>query len=323
MKTNRLVPTSVMSVTNYIYLFTGIFSVILHLAVSDLILLGTTIAPELWSINSRTWTFGNSGCVAYQGLNVFTSTASSYLIGTLALHTLVTTRLEDRVALKRSRRDRNEDEEMKTSQHSLVANSDSSTPPRTMNLDYRLSDTRVPVTLPTVFVWILAASLSIPEFVLSSIIRQGKTFLCTLDSSHSLNVHAMLLVFNLLLPMFIMSTMSVLILVKLNSKKIPHAINASESSAALKLALWFVVIYFLLCAPRSVMNAYHVYSLKESSSMEVNNLFNNDRTILLRLSFSSTYLLATLVRPFLCIIILPQLRKIFSVKSNNVNSCWV
>lgn len=305
------------------YLFTGIFSVILHLAVSDLILLGTTIAPELWSINARTWTFGNSGCVAYQGLNIFTSTASSYLIGTVTLHTLVTIRLEDRVALKRSRRDRNEDEEMKTSQHSLVANSDSSTPPRTMNVDYRLSDTKVPVTLPTVFVWILATSLSIPEFVLSSILRQGKTLLCTIDSSHSLNVHAMLLVFNLFLPIFIMSTMSVLIFVKLNSRKIPHAINASESLAALKLALWFVAIYFLFCAPRSVMNAYHIYSLKGSSSMEVNNLFKNDISTLLKLAFSSAYLLATLVRPFLCIIILPQLRKVFSITSNNHNSCLV
>lgn len=227
----------------------------------------------------------------------------------------MTIRLEDRVALK-SRHDGNEDEEMKTSQHSLVANSDSSTPPRTMNVDYRHSDTRVPVTIPTVFIWILSASLSIPEFVLSLILRQGKTLLCTLDSSHSLNVHAMLLVFNLFLPLFIMTTMSVPIFIKLNSRKIPQAINAPESSAALKLALWFVSIYVLFCAPRSVMNAYHIYSMKEPS-MEENNLFENDITTLLRLVFSSTYLLATLIRPFLCIIILPELRKIFSIKSIN------
>lgn len=310
-----------LSQLHVIYLFTGISSVILHLAVSDLILLGTTIGPELWSINARTWTFGNSGCVAYQGLNVFTSTASSYLIGTVTLHTLVTIRLEDKIALKRSRRGRNEDEEMKTSQHSLVANSDSSTPPRTMNVTYRFSDTIVPVTLPTVFVWILAASLSIPEFVLSSILRQGKALLCTLDSSHSLNVHTMLLVFSFFLPMFIMCTMSVLIVFKLKSRKTTRTTNDSESLSALKLALWFVMIYFLFSAPRSVMNAYHIYSWKESSSMAVNNLFENDITTLLRLAFSSAYLLATLVRPFLCIIILPQLRKIFSITSNNLNSC--
>lgn len=288
------------------------------MAVSDLILLGTTIAPELWSINARTWTFGNSGCVAYQGLNVFTSTASSYLIGTVTLHTLVTVRLDDRVVLK-SRRDRNEDEETKTSQRSLVANSDSSTPPRTMNVDYRHSDTRVPVTLPTVFIWILSASLSIPEFVLSLVLPEGKTLLCTLDSRHSFNVHAMLLVFNLFLPLCIMTMMSVHKFIKLNSRKIPHAIYDPESLAALKLALWFVAIYFLLCAPRSVMNAYHIYALKESSSMEVNNLIENDVTTMLRLIFSSAYLLATLARPFLCIIILPQLRNIFSVTS--INTC--
>lgn len=280
------------------------------MAVSDLILLGTTIGPELWSINARTWTFGNSGCVAYQGINVFTSTASSYLIGTVTLHTLVTIRLEDKIALNRSRRDRNEDEEMNTSQHSLVANSDSSTPPRTMNVNYRLPDIRVPVTAPTVFVWILAASLSIPEFVLSSILRQGKTLLCTLDSNHSLNVQTMLLVFNFFLPTFIMSVMSVILFVKLKSRKIPHDMNASESLSALKLALWFVLIYFLLCAPRSAMNAYHIYSWKESSSMKVNVLFENDTT-LLRLACSSAYLLATLVRPFSCIVILPPLRKVF------------
>lgn len=251
---------------------------------------------------------------------MFTSTASQYLILAIALHTLATVNLEEKVVRRRIKRNNGEeDEEMRSSQHSLVANSDSSTPPRTMNVDYRLADTRVPVTLPTVFVWVLAASLSVPEFALASTVHVDNVVICTLDSNHRFNMHSMLTVFNFFLPVFIMSTVSALIIVKLKSKQKPLEVDNCESVAALKLSLWLIIVYVVLCAPHTMFSAYSVYSSSERNTAAPDDVcHSNVKTI--NLALSSSYLVATIMRPGLCIIMLPRLRSVFShgVAKDNV-----
>ncbi|KAJ2947772.1 hypothetical protein O0L34_g9552 [Tuta absoluta] len=288
----------------------GLFSIIIQLAIADTILLGTTAGPELWSLNSRTWQFGTNGCIAYQGLNVFTSTLTTYLMIAITLHALTTIRLEEKAADRRKKRNSSDEEEIRSSQHSLVANSDSSTPPRTMNVDYRMANTGIPVTMPTLFIWILAISLSIPEYALATISHPGKNVsICTLDSNHQSNVYSMLAVFNLFLPLFLISIASAFVIAKLKTKKkvVASALAGSESVAVLKLSLCLMCLHILLCAPRSVVSAYRVYSSSALAFPEQSYI-----VALINLTLSSAYLTATLVRPLLCIILLPQLRCLFA-----------
>ncbi|PZC73577.1 hypothetical protein B5X24_HaOG209406 [Helicoverpa armigera] len=294
---------------------TGLLTIILQLAIADFIL-GASIGPELWSYNSRSWDFGNHGCVAYRGLNVFASTAASYLVATIALHSLATINIEQKAIAKRMKRNaQDEDEEIRCSRHSLVTSSDSSTPPRTMNLDYRLSDRRISVTQPLVFVWVLAISLSVPEFVLATTVHlERDAVLCTIvDTSQRLHMYSMLAMFNLFLPLIIMGTAAVLVIIKLKNEKIMSRIEYFESIAALKLSLWLIVVYMVLCSPRSIVTAFNIYS-KSLQGNETSLAHTADMTSV-NVAASSTYILATLVRPLLSIVLLPRVRKTFSFGS--------
>lgn len=281
---------------------------------ADLIL-GATVGPELWSYNGRSWPFGQPSCIAYRGLNVFASTVSSYLVATIALHSLATINVEERAAKRKKRNAQDEDEEIRSSRHSLVTSSDSSTPPRTMNLDYRLTDRRISVAQPSVFVWVLAISLSVPEYILATTVHQdGNIVLCTIvDNSQRLHMYSILTVLNLFLPLFIMSIAAVLVIIKLKIKKVLSQIECFESVAALKLSLWLIVIYIVLCTPRSFVSAYHIYS-KSMLGSETSLAPNNDMTIV-NVATSSTFILSTLIRPLLSIALIPRVRKSFSFGS--------
>ncbi|KAM3967582.1 uncharacterized protein ACR2FA_011064 [Aphomia sociella] len=302
----------------------GLFAIIIQLALADFALIGTSIAPELWAWNARKWHFGSIGCSAYRGLNVFATTASSYLIVTIALHTLAIFKLEEKIIKRRNKRSHpDDDDEMRSSQHSLVTSSDSSTPPRTMHVDYRHTDTKVSVTPPSAFVWVLSASLSVPEFTLATTVNEDDNnyVLCTsVDTNHRINMQTMLAVFDLILPIIIMSIAGTLVVNKLKSKKLYEIYNY-ESVAALKLSFWLIIVYSVFCVPRSIASVYHVYSISRSVNeiSPINQIPKDDTTAVIRLAFSGSYLAATLIRPLLCIFMIPRIKKVFCVGYRDAN----
>ncbi|XP_023945760.2 uncharacterized protein LOC112051385 [Bicyclus anynana] len=296
----------------------GLMSIIIQLALADIILIGTSIVPEIWSYNARSWMFGKSCCVAYRGLSIFASTASLYLIATIALHSLATANVEEKAAiLKKKRSSRDDDEEIRSSRHSLVASSDTSTPPRTMNVDYRLTDTRVPVAPPSVFVWVLSASLSIPEFTFATTVPRDEDIVaCTLvDTSHRINMHSMVAFFNFFLPALILTSASVLIFCKLKSTKLCK-LEGSETISTLKLSLWLILVYGVLCVPRSLFYVYGLYKFSADNKIDLG--YHSDM-LLIKLILSALYLAATLLRPILCISLLPRLLKMFSFGFRNID----
>ncbi|XP_059048025.1 uncharacterized protein LOC131843409 [Achroia grisella] len=300
----------------------GLSAIIIQLALADFALIGTSISPELWAWNARKWHFGSIGCAAYRGLNVFASTASAYLIVTIALHTLAIFNLEDKLRKHRNKRSLPDDDEMGSSRHSLVANSDSSTPRRTMHVDYRLAETKVPVTQPSAFIWVLSASLSVPEFTLAITIHEDHDIvLCTsVDTNHKINMQTMLAIFDLVLPLIIMTLTGALVVNKLKSKKLYDIYNY-ESIAALKLSLWLIIVYSVFCVPRSVASVYHVYSISKSGNeiSPIDQVPKDYTTAIIRLAFSGIYLASTLIRPLLCIFMIPSLKKVFSVGLRDSN----
>ncbi|XP_034834314.2 bombesin receptor subtype-3-like [Maniola hyperantus] len=288
----------------------GLSSIIIQLAVADIILIATSVGPEIWSYNARSWIFGRNFCIAYRGLCIFASTASLYLIATIALHTLATAKLEEKaITLKNKRSDRDDDDEIRSSRHSLVASSDTSTPPRTMNVDYRLAHTRVPVAPPSVFVWVLSASLSIPEFTLATTVRRDQDVIaCTLvDTSHRVNMYSMVAFFNFFLLVLILTSACVLIICKFKSKK-TIKLEGSDTIPALKLSLWLILVYGIFCIPRSLFYVYGLYSADTKIDLE----YASDNFLLIKLILSAMYLAATLLRPILCLSLLPGLLKMFS-----------
>lgn len=287
----------------------GLFSILIQLAIADIIILFGPGTLELWSRNEQTWSFGTVGCMIYRGLDVFTSTASVYLIIAAVLHTTATINIEVQTVNRRTKSC--EDDELRSSRHSLVANSDSSTPPRTMNIDYKTIDTRVSVILPSVFVWILATSLSVPEFIIANTIKSSNNSeACVfLERSHGVNMHTMLALFNVYLPTTILWIASAVTIMKLRTKW--SLAGFDNLGPALKLSLWLIASYMFLCLPRAVLTNYIMYS------MPVANGNSNAFTVfeshtLLKFNFATTciYLLASVLRPLLYIFLLPRLRRV-------------
>lgn len=240
---------------------------------------------------------------------MFASTASSYLVATLALHILATVNLEDKELMRRNRRnDQDADDEIGSSRHSLVAGSDSSTPPRTMNLDYRISAASVSITQPTLFVWILSLSLSVPDFALATTVPLETTVTCTiLDSSQRIHLYTILAILNLLLPLMLLCVTAVLLIIKLRAKT--GLSDRSESKSSLKLALCLIIVYVILCVPRSTLRAYNTYS----TSIGINETtFRYDYESSMGLVCSSAYLGSILIRPLVCIVMLPSVKKAFT-----------
>ncbi|KAG6452388.1 hypothetical protein O3G_MSEX007617 [Manduca sexta] len=297
----------------------GLLSIIIQLAIADFIL-GASICPELWSYNIRTWYFGSHGCVIYRGLNVLASTATSYIVMTIALHTLATVNLEEKNITRRIKRDeQDEDDEMRSSRHSLVASSDSSTPPRTMNLDYRLNTNKISVAQPSAFVWILSISLCIPEFALATAVHldHGVIFCTVVDPDHKLYMYSMFALFNLFLPTIIMTIAATLVIIKIKSKRVMSVINNNETIALLKLSLWLIAIYIILSTPHSVMNGYSIYSTSiRGNETSLYDITQEDYTVAYTtVVLSAVYLASTVIRPILCIAILPSARKGLSCQS--------
>ncbi|CAK1544621.1 unnamed protein product [Leptosia nina] len=297
----------------------GVCSLIAQLAVADLMVLFTTVGFELWTTNEQTWVFGRGTCIAYRGLSVFATTASIYLVATIAFHTLATINLEKNLVTRRIRNTIVSEDELRSSRHSLVTKSDSSTPPRTMNVHYRFSD-KVPITPPSLFIWFLSASLSIPEFAMATTVRKDhNATLCTLtDSSHKLSIRLMLALFNFVLPTLIMTAAGVLVAYTIRSKSLRN-IDFEESLSALRLSISFIIVYFIMCSPSSLLYVYRIYTTYKIDG-EKNDL-NEERIFLhINLIFSSLYLTSTLLRPLLCIFLLPKIKiKFFGLRNTTVD----
>lgn len=247
---------------------------------------------------------------------MFATTASSYLVVTFALHTLATSNLEEKDLMRSNRRsDQDEDDEMRSSRHSLVAGSDSSTPPRTMNLDYRINAISISIIQPTLFVWILSLSLSVPDFALATTVHlDHNTAICTIvDSSQRLHLYTILALLNLVLPVLLLCATVVLVVIKLKSRSCFNQVDRYEAIAALKLSLWLLLVYFILSVPRSSLTAYNIYinSLKDNETVYESEQYDY-KSSSIGLALSSTYLGSIVIRPLLCIILLPSIKRAFT-----------
>lgn len=292
------------------------------MAIAD-VAVALSLTPEIWTYHASNWIFGSGGCVAYRGLIVLATTVTSYLISTVALHTLATVNLEEKELMRTHRRnDNEEDEEIRSSRHSLVAASDSSTPPRTMNFDYRESKTSIPIKQPTIFVWILSISLSVPDFALATTVELNQNALvCTIiDSSQRLHLYSVLALLNLTLPILLMCVVLMLVIEKLRSKK-RILLDQCESIAALKLSLWLIVMYLMMGVPRSALTAYNIYftSIMMSDTFIVESIQQNN-TPIMGMSFSCIYLATVLLRPIFSVLILPSVKRALSYGHRNINN---
>lgn len=243
----------------------GVLTLILHIAISDLLTLTLVSVPEMWSHHIGNWTFGKAICIVYLGCEVFAGTSCIYFLIAMNLHALATAN-----GAKNASSNDSETQllgEMKSSQHSLVSRSGTSTPTKTNEDDTKVKSSIVPVAWPVLFVWILSASLSIPEFPLSTVIdsRSGISSCTLIGGYHLTNMRILLFVFQTLLPFIILSSTSAMIVYKLWTTK-----ERGEVDLTLKLALFLCCLFLVFSAPRFTLATF--YSLWFTDNDDVDGL---------------------------------------------------
>lgn len=242
---------------------TGVFTLVLHIAISDLLTLTLVSIPEMWSHHIGTWTFGKAICVVYLGCEVFAGTSCIYFLIAMNLHALATAN-----GAKSASSNDSETQllgEMKSSQHSLVSRSGTSTPTRSNEDDIKVKSSTVPVAWPVLFVWILSASLSIPEFPLSTVIdsRSGSSSCTLIGGYHLTNMRILLSVFQMLLPFVILSSTSAMIVHKLWTTK-----EKGEVDLTLKLALFLCCLFLVLSAPRFTLATFYSWWFSDGDDVD-------------------------------------------------------
>lgn len=235
------------------------------MAASDIVMLSVVAVPEMWSHNHGSWRFGPDMCVIYLGFEVLAGTSLVYFLVALCLHAIATANLTLAIKTKKEAEEELLEDitEMKSSRHSLVSRSESATP--TKSADARKNKSpQVPVIFPAMLVWILSASLSVPEFALSTTIdvRSGPTICTFADGYYLTSMRLLLSIFQLLIPLPVLLVSCAVITYKLNKmtkRKAEFQENlVRDSSGVLRLSLFLCCMYLVLSVPRSTLSSVHL-----------------------------------------------------------------
>jgi hypothetical protein len=198
-------------------------------------------------------------CRVYSTFEVFAATSYIYFLVALSLHTLACVNAATKN--KNPRRGLEEEllednAELKSSRHSLVSVSG-----RQLSSGHRSKRSNIPVMLPVIFVWILSASLSIPEYPLSTVIdsRSGISMCTFMNNYHVTTMQVFLAVFQLLIPFVVLTGTSGMIVYKLlNSTN-----ESEESKIILRVALFLCGVFVLCTVPRLMLAFVHGLWLKK------------------------------------------------------------
>lgn len=124
---------------------------------------------ELVYMNNQKWTFYPDLCPIYLGFESFTGTATIYFLATINLHGITTHNLAVKTLHRRDRiyeESRCNETDDDDDNYEVAINAQK----RSLTIDYSHRKSNVSVILPVLFIWFLAASISIPFFIFGSVL---------------------------------------------------------------------------------------------------------------------------------------------------------
>jgi hypothetical protein len=172
----------------YFFSFPGTSSIVLQIVFADIaaLLIGLL---ELSYIYQSKWLFSPDLCAIYLGVDSFTSTSTIYFIVMINLHSISTFNLARKTSIEnQSCRQKAADEDLyeeSSCTKSFIdepeqgdGNYEVARPERviksrykrSITIDYRPRKTKISVILPTIYIWVMSASVALPFFILSDVI---------------------------------------------------------------------------------------------------------------------------------------------------------
>ena len=162
---------------------------------------------EVWSTIQHTWPFTSTLCPLYRGSEILVNSLTIYLLVCLNFHVIsiwnmhmYETNKSNKCSLSYAEDDSNE---------CLVKKNDTVSS-RTLTIDYRRKKDDIPVIFPSLLIWFICLSLSVPEYILSTTVVsnvQNSTICTIIDVNYIEVIQNLLLVFReaIPLPLFIFS----------------------------------------------------------------------------------------------------------------------
>lgn len=293
---------------------------LLQLTVTDIISLCIGCIEILYVLNEK-WTFSVEVCSLYSGLETFTNTATIYFLITISLHALSTANLAlsaSRLLLKRREyEDDDNDDSASTATYITFEYK------RSLTIDYsKKPKTRIPVVLPALFVWILAASVAIPSFIFSEVLPlKSYANICGMISFYAIQqenyyiVQSLILSIRIALPTFLIVLTLLLLFCKrcqIRNRDYTGLVDENVSHN-IKLAAYLTISYI-------------TFSLQKLYSSLITEVFRepfihikyphipHEYAVLLVLLY---YLPSTFIRPFTYLLFNENINKAF--KKNFLN----
>lgn len=213
-------------------------------------------------MTNRLWTVSPELCPVYMGIDSFTSTAVIYFIIAINLHSISTYNL----AIKTLQRlDEIENQSISESQDEEDDNYEVAINmhKRSLTIDYSKKKNSVSVIIPTLFIWFLAASISFPFFIFSSIIpsdKLPKSKICgivNINTENNFLMQSLVLIIKIIIPTTCLYISSVYVIFKLyfsRSKIRPCGLEENVSQI-LKLSL-IISIFYILFSGHKIYSSY-------------------------------------------------------------------
>ncbi|CAH0551022.1 unnamed protein product [Brassicogethes aeneus] len=310
------------SLANLIYIFAiltskrnGTLLLVLQISFVDTILFYVAIL-EIYTIQKRSWIFSAENCQFFSGMEIVMNTLIVYLLLCLNCHIISLWNLnkfevnKENNPLTSCRDDSDE---------CLVTKNENKS-----NTAYRTRNIEVSVVFPSIFIWFVSVSLSIPSFTLSSILNVDEKYnMCGIeDGFYGEIMQKLLLVFKIVIP-FSLLMFSLVVLVVIIFKTTRNRINNSltKKFTEIRILLIFSVLitlcFFLTSTQRNVLFVYHYFNLPFQNT-DVNFIaspfFANTQNSKMSLYFSMLYYTGSSVRGCLYFYVLPKFRHLLTNK---------
>lgn len=239
---------------------------ILQIAIVDL-LTTFVIVLELLSLQKNAWTFPPDLCPLYSGSEILFNSLAIYLLLCLNFHVISVWNLYSHQISKGNKNPLtscNDDE----SNECLVKKNDTPTSSRSLTIDYRRKKNDVAVIFPSLLVWFICLSLSIPEYTLSSTIKlknltYNSTICVVIDTHYSQLLQNLLLIFKIIVPFPLMLSSFFLLLYKFyQSRSASNTLskNLEKIKRIILVCIMLTATYFTISLPRSILYVMHTRS---------------------------------------------------------------
>lgn len=285
------------------YIIAGTHYLLAQIVVADIISL-VQIKWELFYVNHRSWLEPIQLCKIYLGVDAITSTAVIFFIIALNLHTISTYNLACRTIAKNNAKllqhnespitincddsetddtfdddDDNDDDDdefsncdsvnvaqSKINEQTIVEHE--SVCQRAIVIDYSKPKSQIYVLWPIIFIWLLAASTSIPMFLFGRIIpnlsRSSSERMCGIlqtDPDNTILIQILLIKIRIIVPIVCLALSLIYVIHKLRLARqrlakplILNAIIDEDAVQILKLALSLTLI-FIVCSMQRIVGS--------------------------------------------------------------------